>query len=228
MNIISRTTIAARITAALAGLAIGASACSPTASDEATGTQNAALGSTVTPDEIAALAKGAGLPCDKLVVATAVALGESDGVVRATHYNAYDGSTDRGIWQINSKAWPMFGESCVFDAACNAKAMATISNKGASFSHWLAYTNGRYQQFMSQAQAAYGRGVAGCAAGGGGGGGVASPPGGAASCVSLGYSGKCYGSTLVWLETNGECRVVDCSTTKRACRFDGALGYNCK
>ena len=124
----------------------------------------------------------------------------------------------------------MYGESCVFDPACNAKAMAAISNKGASLQQWLAYTNGRYQQFMGQAQAAYARGVAGRGGGGGGGGGggIANPPGGAASCTSLGYEGKCYGTTLVWLETNGRCRVVDCTTTNRTCRLDGALGYNCR
>ena len=189
-----------------------------------TTTQAAYAGELVSDDRLAALAKNAGVPCDRVVLATAVALGESEGYASATHYNG-DGSVDRGLWQINSLAWPMYGTSCVFDPACNASAMAAISNKGASFSHWLAYTNGRYQMFMDRARAAYARGVPGCSgSSGGGGGGGGSPP---ATCADLGYAGACFGNVSVWSD-GGRCPVRDCAAEKKTCGLiSSAEGKGC-
>ena len=67
-------TLGARVLFAIAGMTGVMAGCSTAAPSEAIGSGESALGSVVTPDEIAALAKGAGLPCDRLVVATAVAL----------------------------------------------------------------------------------------------------------------------------------------------------------
>ncbi len=144
--------------------------------DDDVGSQSLAAyaGVRLTANQIANHARAAGLPCNTIVTATAVALGESDGYTRATHYNA--DSVDRGIWQINSKYWPMYSETCVFDAACNAKAMAAISNNGSNWTPWLAYTNGRYQMFWNDAQAGYDQGVTGCTAGGGNSGGSSPRP----------------------------------------------------
>lgn len=265
-----------------AGTVIGAAnfvACAPPVVEEIE--TNAAAqyaGELVSDDRIAALAKEAGLPCSAVVTATAVALGESEGYAGATHANV-DGSVDRGLWQINSTAWPMYSQSCVFDPACNAGAMAAISGRGASWQPWLAFTNGRYQQFLARAQAAYGRLAAcgGTGGGGGGGGGTArcdelgydgkcfgglsvwAEPGRcrirdcaaegktcghisdeagngclggtsgarASDCSALGYDGKCFGSTLVWAERDGTCRVVECAKRGQRCGADGANGQNC-
>lgn len=197
---------------AIVGTTLLATACA-SPPEEAIGmtSQAAYAGELVSDDRLAALAKNAGVPCDRVVLATAVALGESEGYAGAVHYNG-DGSVDRGLWQINSLAWPMYGTSCVFDPVCNAGAMATISNKGASFSHWLAYTNGRYQMFMDRARAACARGVPGCGGSSGGGGGGSTT----ATCADLGYAGACFGSVSVWHE-NGRCRVRDCAAEKRTC-----------
>lgn len=228
-------------------------------------------GELVSDDRLAALAKEAGLPCSAIVTATAVALGESEGYAAATHANA-DGSVDRGLWQINSRAWPMYTQSCVFDPACNARAMADISARGASWQPWLAYTNGRYQQFLPRAQAAYGR-LTACGGGGGGatcdalgydgacfgalsvwsepgrcrvrdcaaegktcgrisreaGNGCLGGTSGArvSDCAALGYDGECFGSTLVWADHDGTCRVVECAKRGKRCGADGANGQNC-
>jgi hypothetical protein len=46
------------------------------------------------------------------------------------------------------------------------------------------------------------------------------------SCSDLGYEGRCYGDTLVWVD-NGKCRAVHCPDMGRACGMDGANGNNC-
>lgn len=201
-------------------LLVACSAASP-GEESASSTSAIYAGDLLTPARVAQVARDAGVPCgDRLVLAVAVAFGESEGYTRASHYNDFDGSVDRGLWQINSKAWPMYGEACVYDAACNAKAMVAISNGGASWSPWLAYTNGRYQQFIARAREGA---AAVCATGG-----TSTTSGtGAMSCDELGYEGRCFGDTLVWLE-NGRCLIVDCAARKKTCGLDGANGNNCK
>jgi len=154
-------TFAVPITIALAMTACAA----PVEEDTSSTSQAAYAGERISAGQIAAAARQAGLPCNTIVTATAVALGESEGYLAATHVND-DGSVDRGLWQINSYYWPMYSTECVFDAACNAKAMAAISSNGSNWQPWLAYTNGRYKMFLAEAEAAYAS--AGCSAGGGG------------------------------------------------------------
>jgi len=197
---------------ALVIFALGLAACTSFEPVEEPGSTSSNItGEQVSPNRIANLAKEAGVRCEGIVLATAVALGESDGVVRAIHNNA--DSVDRGIWQINSKYWPMYSESCVYDPACNAGAMADISSNGASWVPWLAYTNGRYKEFMSQAQAGYDAGVTGC---NGGSAKPSAPPAATAACESIGYYGLCVHSVSVWVE-DGQCRVRDCAAEGKAC-----------
>lgn len=195
--------------------------------DDTGGKQSAVSDDTLSLKEIMVHALNAGVPCDRLVVAGALALGESDGYRYATHANGATGdcpygSTDKGIWQINDCYWPQFDEACVFDPACNAQAMSVISNKGASFHLWSAYTNGRYELFLSEAQAAYDAGVPGCTAGGG------DPGGGSgATCDELGYEGQCFGDVSLWAE-NGACMVRDCGGEGKSCGLISAeIGYGC-
>ena len=72
---------------------------------------------------------------------------------------------DRGLWQINDCYWGNYSDACAFDPTCNAKAMAEISNYGQSFALWSAYTNGSYENYLSQAQAVYDAGIPGCSSG---------------------------------------------------------------
>lgn len=182
-------------------------------------------GGQLLPAQIAHAARAAGVPCgDKLVTAVAVGLGESDGVLDAKHYNG-DGSVDRGVWQINSSAWPMYSEACVFDAACNAGAMVDISGSGSNWQPWVAFTNGRYQMFLDDARA----GVATECNGGGEA--VATPvaAGSSATCDALGYYGKCVGQTSIWSEPDGRCRVRDCASEGKECGLiSDEVGLGCK
>jgi hypothetical protein len=65
-----------------------------------------------------------------------------------------DGSDDRGLWQINNRAWPNVSGKCAFDAQCNADAAWKISAKGATWSPWSTYGNGAWERYVSTAKAA--------------------------------------------------------------------------
>lgn len=70
-------------------------------------------------------------------LAAAVALAESGGNPNAGPVNK-NGSTDRGLWQINS----IHGSLSSFDPLQNAKAAVQISNNGANWRPWcVAYTD---------------------------------------------------------------------------------------
>jgi hypothetical protein len=177
------------------------------------------------------LAKNAGLPCDRLVLAGALAKAESGLYTNAYHDNGPqppqcpNGSRDRGLWQINNCWWANYSDACAYDATCNAKAMAAISNKGASFVLWSAYTNGSYKQYLAEAQAAYNSGISGC--------GAAPPPppppppASEATCDELGYIGACVGKVSVWAEDN-QCKVRDCAAEGKQCGWiSNDIGWGC-
>jgi len=101
-----------------------------------------------------------------LVTATAVCVAESGG--NATIYycdgtgtvgtyppvTCPGGSYDRGLWQINSKAWPKVTDACAFQPACNANAAYAISAQGATFSPWAVYDGTGYTRYLAAAQTA--------------------------------------------------------------------------
>jgi hypothetical protein len=180
-------------------------------------------GDELSADQIASLAIAAGLPCDRIVLATAVALGESGGDTGATHADD-DGSIDRGLWQINSLAWPSYSTTCVFDGACNAGAMAAISGNGSNFGPWLAYTNHRYQQFLDEAQAGFDATTCSATLT------ATTPkpsPSSRATCDGLGYTGKCVGEVSMWSEA-GTCRVRDCAGEGKTCGLISSdVGWGC-
>lgn len=78
-------------------------------------------------------------------VMAAIALAESGGNPGATNHNS-DGSTDRGLWQINS----VHGSQSTYDITGNAQAAVAIK-KSQGLSAWTTYTSGAYRQFMSSA-----------------------------------------------------------------------------
>jgi hypothetical protein len=101
-----------------------------------------------------------------LVTATAVCVAESGGNA-AIYYcdgngtvgtyppvTCPGGSYDRGLWQINSKAWPKVTDACAFQPACNANAAYAISAQGATFSPWAVYDGTGYTRYLAAAQTA--------------------------------------------------------------------------
>ena len=95
----------------------------------------------------------AGLECNHaVVVATAIAFAESSGNIHAVNHNR-NGSSDYGLWQINT----IHGmtRSYLFNVDNNANAMIDISSGGTTFRPWSTYTNGAYRKHMAAANAAF-------------------------------------------------------------------------
>lgn len=91
-------------------------------------------------DQIAAFAIGAGFTGGDVVTAVAVALAESGGDTEATHQNN-DGSTDYGLWQINSVHRELLAGKQWKDPLVNAQ-MAYEVWKGSGWRAWSTYNNG--------------------------------------------------------------------------------------
>lgn len=92
------------------------------------------------------------------VIAAAIAMAESGGDSNATNSNS-NGTTDRGLWQINS----IHGGLSTFDVTANTKAAVQLSQNGTTWRPWCtAWSSGRcsgtylgsgapYQKFMGGA-----------------------------------------------------------------------------
>lgn len=74
---------------------------------------------------IVAAAQGAGWRLDDLATAVAVALAESGGDTTATHHNT-NGSTDYGLWQVNSVHYGGQAPPNWSDPAANAQAAHAV------------------------------------------------------------------------------------------------------
>ena len=104
-------------------------------------------------EEVMQHALDAGLNCDhSVVVATAIAFAESSGNIHAVNHN-HNGSTDYGLWQINSVHGMTRGY--LFNVDNNANAMVDISTGGTKWSPWSTYTNGAYRKHMAASHAAF-------------------------------------------------------------------------
>lgn len=77
-------------------------------------------------------------------VAAAVAMAESQGNSDAVNRNNPDGSTDWGLWQINS----VHGAQATLDPDGNAQAAVAISNNGTNWNPWTTYRSGAYLQYL--------------------------------------------------------------------------------
>lgn len=66
--------------------------------------------------------------------------------------NTISGTNDVGLWQINLDAHPQYGADWLRDPLNNARAAVTISNDGTDWNPWVAYTNGRYSNFLPGGQ----------------------------------------------------------------------------
>jgi hypothetical protein len=77
------------------------------------------------------------------LIAAAIALAESGGNPKAVNINT-NGSTDRGLWQINS----VHGSQSTFDVLKNAQAAVAISRNGSDWSPWVTFVRGAYVKFL--------------------------------------------------------------------------------
>jgi len=92
-------------------------------------------------------ARQAGIPEGRLAVCVAIAQAESRLDPRAVNTNNSDGSTDRGLWQVNSVHCQPRGPyvaDALFDPTYNAQAMATISSHGTAWGQWTTYSGAGY------------------------------------------------------------------------------------
>jgi hypothetical protein len=114
-------------------------------------------------DLCAQVAWNAGFRNNPLVTAIAVAMAESSCNPNAQGWNGpdgyycYNGSWDRGLWQINDCWHPEVSNTCAYQSQCNANAAYTISSGGSSWSQWSTYNAGLHNQYISAAQQAVAR-----------------------------------------------------------------------
>ena len=79
-------------------------------------------------------------------LAAQVATAESGGVPTAENHNT-NGSTDRGLWQINS----VHGALSTTNVLANAKAAVKISKEGSGWQQWVTVKTGAYQKAVTPA-----------------------------------------------------------------------------
>lgn len=105
----------------------------------------------LTARQIAGHAQNAGFRGRDLTIAVAVGLAESGGRTNATNRNS-NGSTDYGVWQINSVHADKLRTGTWSNPADNARmAFAVYREAGNSFRPWVAYTTGKYLAHMPAA-----------------------------------------------------------------------------
>ncbi len=105
-------------------------------------------------DQLEQLWINAGGNTEAAPTAAAIAMAESSGNPSATNSNT-NGTTDYGLWQINSVH---FGETGMPDPSLivnnpsyNAQAAVALFNRrGQTFGDWVQYNNGNYEQFLPQ------------------------------------------------------------------------------
>lgn len=105
---------------------------------------------TLSAAQIKAYATAAGVTGQNATIATAIALAESSGNTDDTHVNS-NGTTDYGLWQINSVHSALLAAHNWKDPGDNATMMASISNGGTNWKPWSTYTSGAYLAHMSGA-----------------------------------------------------------------------------
>lgn len=102
---------------------------------------------------LVAAARTAGFPEGDVPTAAAIAMAESGGKPYATHRNV-NGTTDYGVWQINSVHADLLRGGDWKDLNSNAKmAFSIYSAAGNSFSPWSTYKSKTYLPFLPAAKA---------------------------------------------------------------------------
>lgn len=103
--------------------------------------------------QVASAARAAGFTGDALVTAVTVARAESGWRPDASHVNS-NGSTDHGLWQINSVHASLLAAGDWRDPVANARMAYAVSSGGANWTPWTVFNSGGYRQYLSDAQAA--------------------------------------------------------------------------
>lgn len=113
----------------------------------------------LTNEDVARYAIGAGFnPKDhsNLYICVAIANAESGNNTTATNTSNSDGSTDRGLWQINSVHDGKLPGQDRYDPSVNAQLMMIISGGGTNWQPWTTYGNGAYNRTLPQVMAELG------------------------------------------------------------------------
>ena len=111
-----------------------------TATTTTSATAGAASGGTVSCPGLESLWEQAGGSASTAFMAAEIATAESSGNPGSTD-NDSNGSTDRGLWQINS-TW---GNLSTYNELGNAQAAVQISHDGTSWQPWVTFQKGAYQ-----------------------------------------------------------------------------------
>jgi len=122
----------------------------------------AVASSTVSASTVAAAASAAGFSAALVPVMVAIAMAESSFRPSATHSNS-NGSTDYGLWQINSVHTDILSMGSWSDPYVNAKMAKRVYDQQ-GLSAWSVYNSGAYSQYLSLAQS--GDGTSGGTSGG--------------------------------------------------------------
>lgn len=107
---------------------------------------------TLSDQQILDAVTAAGFPASTWNTAIAVALAESGGRTDATNHDA-DGSTDYGLFQINSVHADLFRTHNWQDPVDNARMALAVSSNGSNWSPWTTYTSQRYRAYLPRAGA---------------------------------------------------------------------------
>lgn len=110
---------------------------------------------TLSPPQIAAAARAGGFSGSQVPIMTAIAMAESSGRTDVTHHNS-DGSTDYGVWQINSVHSDILALGNWADPAVNAR-MAFAVYKKQGYSAWSVFKSNSYLTHLATAQTAAGQ-----------------------------------------------------------------------
>lgn len=105
--------------------------------------------------QVAQAAQAAGFTGDNLITSIAVSKAESGWDPKAINYNT-NGSTDKGLWQINSIHTAILATGDPFDPSANAR-MAKAVFDGSGWPAWTTWTSGAYRQYLPEATAAVGQ-----------------------------------------------------------------------
>jgi len=103
--------------------------------------------------QIAATARLAGFTGQDVVTAVAVALAESSGRTDATNHNS-DGSTDYGLWQINSVHADLLKSGNWQTPLDNAKMAKSVHDNAGSWQPWSTFNSGAWLAYYGRAKVA--------------------------------------------------------------------------
>lgn len=107
----------------------------------------------ITDKEIAAAVIGAGFTGSDAITAVAVALAESGGNPTATNKNS-NGSTDFGLFQINSVHRGILSSGNWQNPRDNARMAKQVFDQSKGWTPWVAWKQGKHTLYLTRAKAA--------------------------------------------------------------------------